>query len=372
MNRSDLENDLQDLIEGRLPADRADAVRAALESDASLVRLVRGLMADRSGLIGLGRATEQAARADRAAGEEMVREAVARAEREALVGGSTRGGRRRWRPIAAAAAVVVGVGLLAGGLTYLTLAREHRLLQSEIKRQERASGGRFEVVEPEPRKPGEGTVLAADPAEPPPTEEVKVASLPSWINLDSDPLAEEAVRVWTREAWRTFARDAPKVDHDAVALAALERIRAGGSRRLTLEEAAALARTRSLRLVVPKGGVDWLRRRSEAYAAAPPPPPGAEVATSADGPAASDEVRVTVRSTLDPDLAGLRDGLADLRQRLGGGDDGWFEIEEGDVASAGALPSSALGDILWWSNEPSAWTPGTSVVVRVTFSDGAK
>ena len=109
MARHDLtESDLLHLVEGTLPPERRDAVRRALESDPALLRSVERLVADRRGLRVLGRETPGAPPG-------LLEDAIAGAERDALLPGAgapvrarTGPGRRTYAIAAAALLVVVG------------------------------------------------------------------------------------------------------------------------------------------------------------------------------------------------------------------------------------------------------------------------
>ncbi|MBL0927197.1 MAG: hypothetical protein IBJ11_06030 [Phycisphaerales bacterium] len=124
------ESDLLALIEGDLPADRVEVVRAALNADPRLVRLVESLVADRRGLRALAGSTDGVR-----APAGLVRDAMDEAERRMLlevgsssprmvveskvgpsprVVGAWRG--RRWTPALAAAGFLLMVGGVWVGL----------------------------------------------------------------------------------------------------------------------------------------------------------------------------------------------------------------------------------------------------------------
>ena len=113
MNVGVSEHDLLGLVEGDLPADRAHAVRTALDADPTLKARLEAMTLDRAALRALG-----AARVSAPAG--LIRDALARAEREALTPAEEPipivvHRFRAWRAagIAAACLVAVGAVLLA-------------------------------------------------------------------------------------------------------------------------------------------------------------------------------------------------------------------------------------------------------------------
>lgn len=379
METHGLEHDLLDLIEGRLAPERVEAVRRALSRDPALLRAVERMVADRRGLIELGKATAQASMG-RAGAEAMVREAIDRAEQEMLFAHTeARGARRRLTAIAAAVGIVVAVSLLASGLTWYVV-RQNQATQLAIASKGEGKGARMTDVDGDETQTGAGTVLAEGlPETGPATGGTPVASLPSWVQPTSDPMAKEAVRSWTRSVEETLAAlpssgagaNGGSPAGAAAGNRALERVRAGGDKRLTLEEAAGLALTHRLRLVIPAAGTDWNRRRAEVAAAAAKGTTAGVAADVADSALERGELRVEVTAAMDPENAGLRDALGDLRKRLGGASpDAWFELESTDPDPSAAEPSLRLADILWWSNAPSAWTPGVSVRIRVAPASG--
>lgn len=366
MSRQPLENDLLDLIEGRLAPDRVEAVRAALAGDAALLRSVERMVAHRRGMIELGKATEQAARADRSAGLEVVREAIGRAEREALVCSEGVAGRRRIGPWAAAIGMVAAAGILAAGLTWYLMEQGEAERLADKRKVERSGQARMSAADV-PASP-----KTAAEASPPPEALPTIASLPSWIHTNPDPLAKEAVRAWTKEVEANLAQSGDESGSTrAAGERALGRIKSGGLARLSVEEAAGLAMTRRLRFVVEPSGVDWSRRRAEVMSAAiRGGPQGSVSADAAEVSLSRGDLKIEITAPLDSELAGLRDALGDLQKRFGGpdGESGWFELDsstEDAAAAPSALPSLRLNDILWWSNGPSAWRPGVSVRVRV-------
>ncbi|MBL8747491.1 MAG: hypothetical protein JNK58_14190 [Phycisphaerae bacterium] len=374
MSRHPLENDLLDLIEGRLaPPDRVESVRAALSGDRALLRRVEQMVADRRGLIELEKATLQAARADRGAAIELVREAIERSERDALIGLEGRPRKRRLPAIAAAIGVVAAAGLLAGGTTWIVLEQNAANRAAEQHKIERSSQAHMsnlaDPVRSTSAPAGEAGVSgdtagasAGEPLEPP------IAAMPTWINTNPDPHAKEAVRSWAAQVEKTLAEP---VDSNASLVEAgeraLRRVESGGSGRLSIDEAAGLVLTRQLKFVVSASGLDWGRRRAEVLASAMRSRAGAEASADAsDESFRRGELEIEVTAALDPEHAALRDALSDLQRRFGGptGESGWFELDPAADGPA-ALPSLGLNDILWWSSGPSAWRPGVSVRVRV-------
>lgn len=372
MNTQPLEHDLLDLVEGRLAPDRVEAVRAALSKDPAMLRMVEHMVADRRGIVDLSKATAQASRADRSAAEAIVREAIERAEREALFASGASGRRRRFSPIAAAAAMVAVVGLAAASVTWYLLERNKADQLADAKKIERSGEARMTPMDESDAAPAfvgpalperEGVSSESH------RESREVASLPSWFKSNPDPHAKETVRSWAESVEKTLSEpDAKAESASEIAARALARIQSGGSSRLGIDEAAALSLSRRLRLVVPAAGLDWSRRRAEIVSAAiRAAPRGDASADAAENSLERGELNVEVNAPIDTELAALRDALGDMRKRFGepGAEGGWFELDGTGDDEAPALPSLRLNDILWWSNGPSAWRPGVSVRVRV-------
>lgn len=365
MSVSPLEHDLLDLIEGRLAPDRAESVRAALTRDPALLRRIERLVADRKGIIELGRVGVRATASDRDSALEQVREAIQRAEREALFVPPARAHRRRVSPIAAAVVVMLTVGLIAGGMTWFGVRRTEWYRMAEVEKAKRTSTGMITVAPPtDPADAAAGTLIG-------PPQSVPIATLPSWINTGVDTMSAEAVRSWTGDLERRLTSEtAAESDPAPAGEAALGRIRSGGDARLTLDEAVGLALSHPLRLVVrggpAEGSFDALADRST-------PVTGA-AAGSESTPLRADAERgdrlVEVRAALDDHRLALRDALGNLQRRFAPmhTDHAWFELDPSSESAGGVvMPSLRLNDILWWSNAPTAWQPGVSIRVRIHY-----
>lgn len=360
MDHSPHETDLLDLIEGSLSPDRAERVRASLASDQVLLRRVNRMITDRRVLIDLGDASERAARADRAGASELVGAAVAQAEREALLGPKSRA--RKTRSAAAAGvALFLSVGLVAAGVALFIRAentdvgskRETGRRYFSEGKQERGPKRGFTEPEKRPGAPGD-TENGVSPDVP--------LGLPLWVKPVQDDLSTKVTEDWIREVRGKLAREtAGASTMSSLARAAIERVSRGGSRELSVEEAAAVAPTHRLKLIAPSG--DALRARARLAEL-----PGLSAREAAPGAVPGERVFMArINAALEPGHAALQDELELLRSRIAVpfGPQPRYELD-GDGASGGEpLPSGGVDDVLWWSKSPGDWKRGLSLLIRI-------
>lgn len=349
MDPTDLENDLNDLIEGTLDQRRAESLRQKLIADPELARLAKQLSDDRAILIGLSRATESASRADRAGTQELVARAIRRAERDALL---ETGGRRRSRaPILIAAgialfAVLVGFLLSRPLLTRPAPGPIGPPLAADLP----PAGGMMSAVESTPGAPTPTPALES--SETPGRESL----LPSWMPLSPDPSASKQIESWSQEIAERLNEEP---DASAIGLRAdaiLAELSAQGRSVLSPAEAATLAQIRKIRLVIPAGAV----RQGPAHA-------GTELARAPATEGAVRAFRLRLNVPRDPASAALADELERVRSsyRAPGGEEARFELSVDGAEAPGTLPGLELDDLLWWSGPPSARPPTMSVVILV-------
>lgn len=376
MDPSTLESDLLDLIEGRLAPERQESVRAALSKDPVLLREVRAMVEQRQRLVELGRASIRASSADRAAALSMVEEAISAAEREALVasaGSRLATGRPRVRPFVAALSGVAAVLLVAVTITVFFAQRSDRERRAYENKIRRTADARMTPAMIEGEADASNAAASAQPSPPVPfaldegSTPPPVGALPSWVHHDADPASRAAVKEWTASVEQALELG-PRTDQKAIAESAIKRLETGGSARLSLDEASALAGTYPIRLVVQRSAFDASRQRAELLRLAG----GLSQASLADQPAPDkvDAFVASVDARKDSEGAGVRDALESLRARLshGADDHAWFELVSTD-AQADAIPSRRIEDILWWINRPAAWSPGITIRVPVEVID---
>lgn len=357
-----LEEDLLDLIEGRLAPDRVEVVRAALSADAQLVARVERMVADRRAIVELQRVTVAAS--DRARSLEAVRAAIAASEAAALFTPQFARRPRRISALAAGLGMVAAAGVLAAGVTWYLLAESRATQLADQKKVDASAGSRM-TESPEassPPVPGQGVLAPGESL----ADSAAVATMPSWINMQRDEHARSAVQAWTQEAERELRRAEPSESAAVIAERTLARLDSGGSARLSLEEAAALAMSRPIRLVVQASGLDWSRKRAEIFGSASRSAAGDAVSVAADQALPPDGLAIELNAPLDPERTGLRDALDELARRYAGptGEDAWFELDRASEGSI-VLPSLKLNDVLWWSNAPATWRAGLSLRVRI-------
>lgn len=360
MTPSELEHDLIDFIEGDLPPERLPSVKHALASNPALARTVQGILDDRRRLSELARATELAARADRQGALDMIRQALARAERDALLEPRTqpavrahdRPPRRRWH-LLAAAAVLLLASIASVLITRAALNAQRARELAAARKVERA--GQAVILTPE-----------SPSSTPAPSEPATIGTLPSWISDVNDPIADAAMQSWQTELAQP-RHDDPPIDELALAHAARARLDNGGAPSLAIDEAAAVALIARLRLVIRADSKDLAARRPDnhptrAFAARFLPPPDetkTQAAPDSEGPV----LELTV--PIDPDRAALRDALESLRATLAGPDptDAWYEIDP-TPSNPSLLPALDLRSILWWANRPADWTRAVSIRIQ--------
>jgi hypothetical protein len=189
------EHDLLALVEGRLPADRVEAVRAALSADKELLRRVEGMVRDRRAMERLG--------ASAPAPLGMVEGAMAAAERGELLqhpatarSGDRHRSRRRIIPVAIAATFL----LLAGGVVAVVLSLSDPSQQRErVARAEESVTRMYQqgsVIMPEweqPEEPMLPGMVALDPVTGPAVDEPPTIVREAFVPTP-DPVLEEWFR----------------------------------------------------------------------------------------------------------------------------------------------------------------------------------
>jgi hypothetical protein len=382
MDRTTLENDLIDLLDGRLPPERAKRVREALSSDPALHRLVERMAADRRGLGRLRQADEHRERARTEGVRDAVRAAVEAAERDGLLGhrAQARGKRNSGRHLVAAAALV-GVLTLVVGVSLLLGFKGDRLAESVIggrpgvrgvvKQPEArytdaepaSAGGEVGPVGPsgEAGKPSQAMALAEDQGRRVSRELAEDRRrLDSWLadatsRVGGDPLL----------AWRAL----PSAEETEAALA---RSRTG---ELSIEDAAILAFTHRLRVVVPAAqGDPTAEKAREAFSGKPVFAENASASSSSVVigatqaraiPAAGRSWSMDVRASLDPERAAVRGALAEIVAKVVGSGLEKPRFEVAEVDPAAALPAVTIDDVLWWTHPASEWSREVSLRVDV-------
>lgn len=387
MDRTTLENDLIDLLDGKLPPERADRVRRALSADPGLRRQVEKMAEDRRGLGRLRQADERRERSDPGGVRDAVRSAVEMAEREGLVGrpspmgARARGNRGGGRHIVAAVAlvamlgVVVGVSVLlgfkgkeladsvAGGGPRAHMKSEAKDFSFEASGAPRASG-----------QAGSQGLPSAAGGE----NSTSMALAEDQGRRVSESLAEDRERLesWSAEAmarvggdpssaWRAF----PSAEQTETSLA---RARSG---EMSLEDAAVLAFTHRLRVVIPDvaSGASTEKIRDSLFgrpalhesASAATAPGFTGLGRDESSPAAGRSWSLDVRASLDPERAAVRGALAEIIERLAASSATRPRFEVVDEDPAAALPAVSIDDVLWWTRPASDWTRGVSLRVDV-------
>ncbi|MDX2115694.1 MAG: hypothetical protein SFZ24_08760 [Planctomycetota bacterium] len=382
MDARRFEDDLADLIEGRLDPDRAPRVREALGADAALAARVAAMVEDRRALAASGSAEPL----DRG----LVRAALAQAEHEALHGETPREQRARrrgrGRSLAVAGSLAAVLVAAAGGaIGLLALGREARneapdrprpvVQMDTIPEEELAAAvqptrpAELELASGFSRQAASAAGIAGETVEQlaagaadlmgPPEPEViaEAEAVPAWMSLGSEEGSRDLIDAWSSEA--TELNDSASAEAaERLRLAgeaALERVRGGGPAELTLDEAAALALTHRLVIVGGRsaGAVASAGARSGAISG-----PGESVLVVAG----VDAARAELRDELERVLRGFSgaSGTGPARLRLAG--------TEADAS--GVLPATALDDVLWWSGGRPVDGPGrVSIRVEILSSE---
>lgn len=315
MTERPTENDLLDLIEGRLPAERVEIVRAALMGDRELLARVEGMVRDR-------RVLQESAASDPRAPRGMTQESIARAERDALFG-TGRPSRRtlRGRPVLVGLAMAAGVALVAGGvaLTLSSMSRPGKIIHTVYGN----SGAAPQKIEPEPVPE---SAVASAPWTPP--EPIAVV-----------PKPDEQIDAWTRQLAEAPADPSP-ADSAEISPAWLT------------DETVRLAMEGRLKLEVPAGVL-------------------VAQEDSRDTPlCAIDRPRLlAVRFKTDEGADGLRRALGRLPSRIPGVMSALIRATErptGTDESAAVEPISLdPEDVLWWTRPASEWARYSRVYVTV-------
>ncbi|HVZ93621.1 MAG TPA: hypothetical protein VG797_03840 [Phycisphaerales bacterium] len=302
------EEDLLDLIEGRLSPDRVGVVRRALTEDAELLAKVEGMCRDRGILRSDGRRVPALAPG-------VVDDAMETAEREMLIGPALRAREKSGKRKA----------LLFAGSVAATVAVSSALVTVLVKY----------GVKVDRELPPLPLHVTSEPAKPPPD------LLRPWLDEPVEvavPKPDPQIERWTAEV-------------EAASVPAVAEANTGEPAWLT-DEAVKLAQSGRLKLIVPAGMVaEWTRT-----SAAVSPPEGPDVKT------------VVVRYRTADGEAGLRAALVEVSGRLGAMSPEL--IKTGDVgtdeqaARSQDVPMLA-GDVLWWLRPATEWAPMTSVRVTV-------
>lgn len=366
------EQDLLDLIEGRLPADRVESMRAALRADPALARKVQAMVADRAAI------RQASLSAERDAPRGLVADAVTRAERETLLNPNALSAKSRRMParrIAAMLAVTLILGAaLTGSVMFLSSDRgspENRLAASTPSPTKSARGGTFEVPNfdaparsPSAPLPDLGAIRsngASAPSSPPAFSDT-ADDLPQTPSASrSVPSAQEQVARWNREVAQKIAGESGAEGRTASAPAsAAPNATVGGMR---LAEAARLAVEGRLRITTTRRQDNAAFARAQSGAA-----PGAGPTSEQRTP---DSFTVELTTRYDPELSALQDALAALAERLAGdsfGPRGQVRFTAAPVGAsdaAPAIPSFRADDVLWWTRPVSTWERAISVQAPV-------
>lgn len=364
------ENDLADLIEGRLSAERSAAIREMLRGDPALVRALEGMLRDRKLLKGEGKRSVRLP-----AG--FVEEVIARAEREALLGapaGEARGrstarGRRHR---------VLGVLALAGGASallvgiLLAVVQRNSIERSRARSAEVAAALELDRPDSTPLAPGSpgspgspgalgapapsgagGASMLMDPGE------IKYARTdtirPDGSTIyDADPfvppseVTDPSVRAWTRDVEQ-------KLEAEARATVAVD---VGW----VTDEMVMLAVEGRLKLVVPDD-VGLSNVRAEGA----DPQPG----FAGDAPAVSSEVgepaskHVVLRYRTDDGLSGVRRAIAEYVCGLGVTTPARLSAARAEETLGGPGPATDAEQVLWWLAPASTWARYSNVWIAV-------
>ncbi len=321
MTERPTENDLLELIEGTLPAERVEIVRAALMNDRELLSRVEAMVRDR-------RALKDSAASDPRAPRGLSQESIARAEREALFGGGQpRRHSARSRPVLVGLAMAAGVALVAGGvsLTLSSMSRPGKIIDTVRD----TSAKTPQQFEPEPAPESD---VAATPWTPP--EPIVVV-----------PKPDEQIDAWTRQLAEapTDSSPADPLEHSPAWLT---------------DETVKLAMEGRLKLEVPAGVL---------------------VAQDGSGAAplrAIDRPRLlAVRFKTDEGADGLRRALGRLPSRIPGVMSALIRATEQPsptLESATAEPISLdPEDVLWWTRPESEWARYSRVYVTVAPAEAS-
>lgn len=317
MREKPTEDDLLDLVEGRLPSDRVAILRAALAEDRELLARVEAMVRDRRAL-----RAEAPDRPRAPAG--LVESAMERAEREALLGPAA-GDRvltpspHGRRPIMFGALAAAAVVALAAGI-----ALSIRAFSNSTRAEHVVTPGATEVGPP--------VELASD------EQPVKEIEIPV---IRPEPKADPTIDAWTREI---------------AAKSGLDESEATGSPAWLTDDAVKLALAGRLKLVIP-GGAPIL-------AAADPSTTPSTVSEALEQPR-----RVPVRYRAEDGESGLRAALAALPGRLASAPAGAIVAED---AGGAMVPSVGLSlepeDVAWWAQPPASWSRYACVYVLVAPS----
>lgn len=370
-----IEQDLLDLVEGRLPPERVESMRAALRADPALARKAQAMIADRARVQRMTIQDQQTAPAG------LVDDAVTRAERDDLLHTVVR---RRddaaasSRRIAAmiALALLLG-GVLTGSVVFLSsrgAPAGNHLARSDSTPRSQPPPGTFIVPEANqtarPIAPPLPDLLAA-PSTPAVWRESELspsgrraeAQTPP-IGTSGIPSAHDVVAQWNREV-------AEKIAGEGSASAGSRAFDAivGGMR---LSEAARLAMEGRLRITTsPRDPLTAAR--------------GLQAGVSLGGGtgqivelASPDSFTIELTTRFDPELVALQDALAALADRLAGDGFGsrgrvrFSAAPEGDSEVAPAIASFRADDVLWWTRPASTWERAISVRAPVNVAAPAQ
>lgn len=321
MTERPTENDLLDLIEGRLPAERVEIVRAALMSDRELLARVEGMARDR-------RMLQESAASDPRAPRGLSQESIARAEREALFGGGQPSQRpSRSRPVLVGLAMAAGVALVAGGvaLTLSSMSRPGKIINT-VHDKSAKTPQRFDD------EPAADSALATTPWTPP--EPIVVV-----------PKPDEQIDEWTRQLAEPPAESslADAAEHSPAWLT---------------DETVRLAMEGRLKLEVPAG---VLVAQEES---------GAAPLRAIDRPRL-----LAVRFKTDEGADGLRRALGRLPSRIPGVMSALIRATEqpSPTTDPAALEPISLDpdDMLWWTRPASEWARYSRVYVTVAPAEAS-
>lgn len=377
MKHAATELDLLALIEGELPPDRVEAVRAALTADPVLLRRVERMVRDRERLQREGKA---AIPTSALAG--LVAQAIAEAERDALLSPGSVGKphareadrhrrshasspQRRRAPMVIAAGVGIGVLGLVGIFILQSVGpedvrRERPYITSKVP-----EGGTFAV--------------ATDPSMP------EIVGPPAhFYDAEADAAEAEATIVALmaarEEAARIAAADRSMQPDDAPEASTGHRalVHPHG---MSIDDAAMLARMGRLRLVVANADRQELSRSLNILASSTLPADAPEPLRFLDAAAANNAGNgarepaapaYTVRIGIDPDSHGdeqLREQLMAAVDRLvivSGGDVQFQAVPEGASSRAhGPRPALTAANLLWWGQPPAAWQQRLELAIPV-------
>lgn len=375
------EHDYLDLVEGRLPDGRADAVRAALRADPDLARKVKAMVADRQ------RMQEMSTEDQRSAPRGLVGDAVSRAERDTLLApraGREVSARARGSRIAAliAFALLLGAGI-TGSAIYLSSSPKNassELAASAPRPQAGSPGGVFEVpaadVETRRSTPPLPDLLGATVSRQ--TSAAKSASrAPTAPQEESGGVpppryasSHDQVAQWNREVAEKIAGESSRASgsqsspHERAPNATV-----GGMR---LADAAKLAMEGRLRITTRPSAAATRLLGAQAGASFGA---GAGRVVEQSSPT-SFTVELTTR--YDPDLGALQDAIGALAERLAGESfAGRTEVRlsaapEGTSDAGRAIPSFRADDVLWWTRPPATWERSISVRAPVEVVAGSE